>query len=407
MTPLGITVAILSDSPTLTTGFGRTTRRIADALSRDGYTVSCFGIKAGPHDVDESLPYQVWPAEQGGHWTHTLHSFFATVRPDTLILNMDAYNARECVDVCKQAGWVGPTVSYVCFDGLPVDGHYLDAQLECAAVWATSSSGASYLASEGINVAGVCPPGVDLAEFRPDPDPADLKKRAGLQGATVVGVFATNTERKQLHTAIAGFAHAAATLAPTDLRLYLHCRPTGYWDLPELAAELGVADRVIFPNALDFDEKRGVPTRRTDVAHAPLPTRATLSGLSYVDRINCCDVLVNVPHSGDVEQVILEGQACGVPILNTDDSGIMAEALAGAGIAIPAERTRTGRTGQRLHFVTPEAIRRALCAVLTDASTRDTLRSAGLANASSYPWQTLERGAVEMASAFTTPSRRP
>ena len=38
-----------------------------------------------------------------------------------------------------------------------------------------------------------------------------------------------------------------------------------------------------------------------------------MGAISYVDRINCCDVIVNVPHSGDIEQVILETQSCNVP----------------------------------------------------------------------------------------------
>jgi hypothetical protein len=46
---------------------------------------------------------------------------------------MDAYNAVECVEAVRAAGYAGPVVSYVVFDGLPVGRHYLDAQRSCDA----------------------------------------------------------------------------------------------------------------------------------------------------------------------------------------------------------------------------------------------------------------------------------
>ncbi|WP_055494459.1 hypothetical protein [Streptomyces sp. TP-A0356] len=404
-----MTVAILSDSPTLTSGFGRTTGHIAGALARAGHAVACFGIKARPDDLRAGLPYSVWPAEQGGHWTDTLPEFFASIHPDVLLLNMDAYNALECVEVCTRAGWHGPTVSYVCFDGLPVSPTHLDAQRSCAAVWATSREGAAYLESEGIAVAGYAPPGVDPEEFRPSADREALRVHAGLTDASVVGVFATNTERKQVARAVAGFAEAVRRLPGRDLRLYLHCRPRGHWNLRELAALHGVGDRLLFPSAGDFEEQRGVLTAGT-AAHSGTAGTEGTTGLpylpadfSYVDRINVCDVLLNVPHSGDVEQVILEGQACGVPLLHTDDEAIMSDAVGTGGILLPAADVGTGRIGQRLHHVSPHVIGVALAELIDDPMRRAALRTAGLANAASYPWSALENAALSMVAPYASP----
>ncbi|MFE9098029.1 hypothetical protein [Streptomyces sp. NPDC007264] len=405
-----MTVAVLADSPTLTSGFGRTTGHIAGALARAGHDVACFGIKARPGDLRPGLPYSVWPAEQGGHWTDTLPEFFATVRPDVLLLNMDAYNALECVEVCARAGWDGPTVSYVCFDGLPVSRTYLEAQRSCAAVWATSRTGAAYLESEGIAVAGHAPPGVDPEEFRPDPDREALRARAGLAGASVVGVFATNTERKQVARAVAGFAAAVRLLPGRDLRLYLHCRPRGHWDLRELADRHDVGGRLIFPSADDFEEHRGVLTTGTGARSGARKTAGLPSlppEFSYVDRINVCDVLVNVPHSGDVEQVIIEGQACGVPLLHTDDEAVMSDAVGPGGILLPAADVGTGRIGQRLHHVSAHVIGVALAEVLDDPVRGAALRTAGLANAASYPWSVLENAALAMVGPYASPRESP
>jgi glycosyltransferase involved in cell wall biosynthesis len=370
---------------------------MASALVKSGYDVACFGIKAEPRDVADELPYRVWPAERGGHWTDSLPQFFASIQPRALLLPMDAYNALECVTVCRAAGWSGPTVSYVCFDGLPVGRAYLDSQGSCASVWTTSQVGAAYLSKEGIDVAGVAPPGVDRSVFRPLPNRAALRERVGLSGATVVGVFATNTQRKEVARALAGFAQLVESLPDVDLRLYLHCRPQGFWNLAELAQSWGVGDRVLFPTAEDFEEHRGVPT--DDGAEAP-PPPGSLAGLSYVERLNCCDVLLNVPNSGDMEHVIIEGQACGVPVVNTDDEGVMAEALGEAGLKLPASDVGIGRIGQRLHHVAPARIAHALSVLLSKPDLQDSLRTAGLANAAAHPWSVLEEAACAMVRPY-------
>ncbi|MCX4763830.1 hypothetical protein OG562_23245 [Streptomyces sp. NBC_01275] len=401
-----MTVAIFADSPTLTSGFARTTRRMADALVRAGHDVACYGVKARRADIGTGLPYTVWPAEQGGHWTDTLAEFFASTRPEVLLLNMDAYNALECVEVCERAGWRGPTVSYVCFDGLPVSRAHLDAQRSCSAVWATSRTGAAYLESEGVKVAGYAPPGVAPEEFRPAADRPALRARAGLGDSLVVGVFATNTERKQVARAVAGFAVAAELRPDLDLRLYLHCRSRGYWDLRDLAARYGLADRVLFPAAEEFEEHRGVPTAHSVPRIGPGPVTGLAhlpEDFSYVDRINVCDVLMNVAHSGDVEQVIIEGQACGVPLLHTDDEAVMSDAVGRGGVLLPASDVGIGRIGQRLHYVSPRTIGESLAALLGDPAAQAEVRAAGLANAAAYPWSALEDAAVAMVAPYASP----
>jgi glycosyltransferase involved in cell wall biosynthesis len=122
----------------------------------------------------------------------------------------------------------------------------------------------------------------------------------------------------------------------------------------------------------------------------------TLSALSYVDRINCCDVVVNVPHSGDVEQAILEAQACNVSLVHTDDDGIMSEAVGGGGILLPGCDIGTGRCGERIHHVAPSGIADAVASVLLDDQLRSTLRKAGLDNAARYTWVPLQDAACDI-----------
>jgi len=389
-----VTIAILSDAPTLTTGFGVTTKRIAAALHEAGWNVACFGLKARPEEVIDSTDYHIWPAERGGHWTDSLGQFLAVMRPRLLVLNMDAYNAVECLDAIRAAGWSGPVVSYVVFDGLPVGKYYLNAQRSCDAILASSHTAASYLRDSGLQVVGVAPPGVDQSVFAPYSDTASLRRQLRLADTTVIGVFATNTERKQIARVLSALPAVRDELATSRILLYLHCRPTGYWRLADIAYDLGVGENVIFPAVSAFDEMRGVPTSGRWAASTAeaRPDGVLAPEVPYVDRINCCDVVVNVPHSGDIEQVILEAQACGVPLIHTDDQGVMAEAVGAGGVLLRACDVGIGRTGERTHHIAPADIAEAIVLTVRDQALRARLRRAGLENARQYTWAALETG---------------
>lgn len=375
-------VAILADAPTLTTGFSRTTRQIATGLLADGRSVACFGFKATPADVDPDDDILLWPAEQGGHWTGTLAAFLAATDPAVVYLNMDAYNALECIDEVTAAGWSGPIVSYVIFDGLPVSRRYVECQRRCAAVLTSSVTAARYLADEGISVVAVAPPGVDES-FSPGPVSLDTRRRMGLPpGGVTIGVFGTNTERKQIPRVLAALPAVRERLAPRPVFLYLHCSPRGYWPLDDLTESLTIDGTVAFAAASSFDEFRGVTEAQ------------------YIERIRACDVIVNTPHCGDVEQVILEAQACGVPLVHTDDGAIMAEAAGDGAVLVAASDIGTGRTGQAIHHVPPAALAGAISDLLTHHERRAQLRERGLANAAMYRWDCLRAHSAAAVAPF-------
>lgn len=390
-----VDVALYADAPTLTTGFGRTIRQIGGALVEDGWCVGSFGLKAKAADVGPGDEIEVWPAAEGGpeEWPNQLAPFFASCEPRLLLLSMDALNAPECLRNAWDAGWRGPILSYVCFDGLPVAPSYLDAQRACDAVLATSATGAQYLADQGISVIGVAPPGVDLEKFSPGPPPPGTRSRLGLpEDAFVVGAFGTNTERKQIPRVLQAVAEARRLRRDIPWAVYLHCAPRGFWPLDEVAAALDLNDVVSFSSPDGFDEHRGFP----DVGTAPS------GSVSYVDRIRACDIVVNVPHSGDVEQVILEAQACGVPLVHTSDDGVMTEACGEAAVLLKPADVGTGRTGQAIQHVSPSAVADALVQLI-DGAERDRLRHAGLANASEYGWDRLRIGARDAVAAMLGP----
>jgi glycosyltransferase involved in cell wall biosynthesis len=103
-------------------------------------------------------------------------------------------------------------------------------------------------------------------------------------------------------------------------------------------------------------------------------------------------VVVNPPHSGDIEQIILEAQSCGVPLLHTDDQAVMAEAVGAGGVLMPAGDIGTGRTGERHHHVPVATIVDAVVTTVRDGELRAKLTTAGRDNAARYGWATLRSG---------------
>lgn len=238
-------------------------------------------------------------------------------------------------------------------------------------------------------------------EFRPLSNRKVIRRTIGLGDCFLVGVFASNTERKQLPRAIAGFAAAAGALPGLDLRLYLHCRWDGYWDVAELVERHGIADRMIGPGSSAHSEARGVPL---DTWNASL---GDLHDLGYAARLAVCDLIVNTPFSGDVEQVILEANSCGVALLHTDDDGIMAAAAGDAAVLLPAADVGTGPLGEARHHVDPRRVGQQIAWLAADEGARSALARRGLSNAARFPWSTLERAALEMVAPYAERSTGP
>ena len=291
--------------------------------------------------------------------------------------------------------------AYAIFDGLPVYARVLDHLRRFHTILVTTAAAADYLAANGLAATGIAPPGVDFRYFQPL-DRQALRRRAKLDGGFLIGAFGRNTERKQLHRVLQAMHHLVVGDGETDVCCYFHSARRGYWDLADLANRWGVSAHVLFPDDIR-DETDGVPVRRL-VPGAPPADSASVSGFGYVERLSLCDVVVNVPHSGDFEQVLIEAPACGVPVLATDDDGIMRDAL-GPGIPLTASAATLGNTGQDLYYVDPRTIAERLRALRRDDAQMARLRGAGLQHARSHAWATLEREIVRAVD--TAPTTGP
>ncbi len=78
-------VAIVADSPTLTTGFAVTTNRIARALTAADHEVVYFDLKAYGEILDRSeYPFRIWTIaiDFGSPWGNLLRRFLDYEKPE-------------------------------------------------------------------------------------------------------------------------------------------------------------------------------------------------------------------------------------------------------------------------------------------------------------------------------------
>lgn len=249
-------IAIIADSPLLTTGFGVEAFHVASALAEAGHEVICFGLKGSPLDQNALLNFKLLPVDVTTRWDLTLKDFFWQEIPDLTIVLIDLFNLREIINYCNLASWLGPIWVYLTPDGLPAYQEYLDPLSRIQKCIVTTYACSNYLKDRGINVDAIIPGGVDTQIFSPLENRLQLREKAGLSKKFVVGVFGRNCERKQQYRVIEALAKVKSSIGDEDILAYFHCARRGYWHLDEIAHDLGVQDQVIFP--ADYqDETRG------------------------------------------------------------------------------------------------------------------------------------------------------
>ena len=194
--------------------------------------------------------------------------------------------------------------------------------------------------------------GVDLARFRPLPRPAALAAKYGLQGCFVFVSVCRLLEKKGIDHAIRAFAGIAADY-PDSRFLVIGEGPYGP-ALATLAAECGVADKVVFAGAVADDELAEhyalgdvfvMPNRRLD--------------------------------NGDTEGfglVFLEANACGLPVIAGSDGG-------------SKDAVRDGVNGLLVDGHSVAAIAAAMRSLRQDPVLRERLRAGGQAVAAGADWR--------------------
>ncbi len=387
-------IGLFSHHPAWTTGFGVTANRIALSLSKLGHDVVCvgfaFGIVSSKEDKDSGKPYRVWSGCLDKMEARGVGEFLEQENPDMIFVNFDISAAIYFISLLKYHKYSKKVYAHLVLDGFPVSPSFLEFVSKLDAVIVPTRASLKYLKTEGLKNVHYAPHGVNTKEFFPL-DKNAIRARQGFdkqfRKKFIIGVFAKNDERKQLAKIFMAIQYLVFGLKQKNIFLYVHAevKPnlgTG-WDLEFLADYLKIKKHVIFTEK-SFQPQIGVGLTTSATAGPGKP-------LSYLERINMCDVIVNVPFSGGFELCNVEAQACGIPVITTDDGGNIKEVVNDSAILVKSRMKSIWTNGAIVHLIDEIDLAHELLRVKSDPLLRQSLREKGLENIKRYSWRLLEK----------------
>jgi len=396
-------IALISESPSVATGFGIHARHLTRMLAEWGHETVVFGVCAAGQPFDPTrYPCRIVPMPRDQKEALPLLPDFLTAeQPDLVFIHYDLGAVARFAAAIRSAGWTGPMICHFVIDTIPFDCDLMQVLRDFRAAMTPTYAAANYSASLGIPNVIAAPHPVDAGLFRPLPHRDALRRAAGLDGRFVIGVFGRNTERKQQPRVMMALQQLRARGRADDIIAYFHCQPTNEdpwlssWNLIHVADHLGVADLVLFPQG-EFRQLAGIPydaDAPASVVGDALPERPTIpANYTYVERLNLCDLLVNVPHSGAFELAPLEAALCGVPAAVTNDRSAMAEVVGDGAYLLEPIDSAIHSSGGWQHFVGACTIAEAILEIKENAALRAELIRRGRANALRYTEEPLRRG---------------
>jgi glycosyltransferase involved in cell wall biosynthesis len=394
-------IAIISHSPVWTTGFGTTCFQIAFSLSSMGHNVFCLSL--GERDEARELkmyPFRILPIK----WENSLKefaTFFIDECPDAILFNFDINAIAYLSNICTAAGYSKKKFAHVVIDGFPVKGNLINALHEMNGIIVPTKSSLNYLRSKKIKNAHYAPHGVNTSQFICLSNKKRIRNKlpVGLVWGKyfLVGVFAKNEERKQIPKILMALHHLVYTLKIKDIIVYLHTQAIPEknkgWDLEFVVEELKLNNYVVFTEP-GFRQDIG-PEKNFDE-----DKNEEEINLSYLERINMCDLIVNIPFSGGFELCNIEAQSCGVPVLTIDDHGNIKEVVGESAILIQPKMKTIWGNGAWIYLVDEKELAEKILYLKNNPDILELFRQKGVENSKKYKWDFLEKKLKKLFSSL-------
>jgi glycosyltransferase involved in cell wall biosynthesis len=391
-------IGIISHSPAWTSGFGTTCNKIAHSLSNAGHTVTCFcvGEFAEIIEVDsDDYPFKIWkPGLERSNLINSVGKFLEIINPDVVVINYDIAATAQFIKFCKVSNWNKKIFAHIAIDGFPAYGHVITTVKGLSGIIVPTKASQKYLRSQGLQKVWYAPHGVNQAEFTPL-NKDDIKLKLGIKKKInkdfIIGVFAKNEERKQLQKVFLALRHLVFNLKQKNIWLYVHSQTKPEinkgWDLEHLANHLNLTRHIIFTDK-NFRQDEGVERLANSTDN---PNR-----LSYIERINMCDIIVNIPLSGGFELCNIEAQSCGVPVITVNDDGNIKEVVGDSAILLkPALKTIWG-SGAWINMIDEIELANQILEIRNNPYMSEQFRQKGFENINRFPWKKLENAVQKL-----------
>lgn len=370
-------ILCLGDSPVVRTGFGVVNRVAVDTLLELGHEV----VVLGGQDTQQRdtgnprytyVPVQDNTADMLG-WVDTPR-IIEEHKPDAV--NIVGDPAMVTVWVLHKSVADLPVVAYMPIEGSPLNYQWIKAFTETPtlSLITTSDYGYKVLTDAGIKAEWAYHGVSD--DFKPiSPERREEWRRAlGWEGKFIVMNVAQNVRRKQWPRLFEAIAMLKKRYP--NLLLYAHTVPfNNYWlgghDLSQLAEQMGIWDRVVFP--------------RSHLKHnAAVP----LHGDEYpglVDMYGIADMFVLPSQVEGFGLPLVEAMRMGLPVAHTD-YGAGAEVIGRAGIHLPVHDWEWNQSHSIYANVNPRDIANAIDRIAKSEELRKRYSKLGLERAARFTW---------------------
>lgn len=381
-------IGIISESPTLTTGFGITCKQIATHLCQKN-VVACFGIGEFGETFDrKKYDYNIWTVgDDYSNLIVALSKFLKVEMPKTVIINFDAITAVKWFKICKSLNYQGDIIGHIVIDGFPLHNSVIEVLAEFNKIIVPTSASLDYLNKQKLNNVEFAPHGVDTKIFNTLYNKKKLKEECNLHNDFIIGVFAKNVDRKQIPKVIHSLSILIHDYSLRDIKLYIHAASKnnkhGGHDLNFIANYFNVADFVIFPNK-NFNPNKGIEQNEDDNQSHLIP-----SSFSYSDRIGLCDVIVNIPYFGGFELINIEAQACGIPIISIDDNGNIKDVLRESALLLKPSANSFSPTSAIANFIDEKILAEKINFMKNNPIYFNNFVQMGLSNVKRFDWKIL------------------
>lgn len=442
------TIAIIGDSPFVTSGLARITEAAVRGFVQDGWRVAVLCV-LDEHRRDnpwgESGPVWYYPVDAGDKLGHrTTLRFLDDVNPDCILLNHDPgtcfnriYALKNSVWGCQdqQTGgieWMTPIVAYMPIEGLPIPKDYLAAfaNVTRAATW--TAWGQQELAKRGVYVDYIGL-GADHADFKPLPEPhrRRLRKLFGLDKYFNIMVLSGNTRKARLAVMI----HAAAILRArgvTDFSIYLHTNPLldprrswsnsgphNLYDLIEMYGAQGTEHNLIwFPpeyagsydrtqwDGVDYEADIDQLLEIETPSQHPEEWSKMWSTLGLTARYNCFDLFMDVNSNHGWNLPAAEAMKCGVPVAMVDDGFARTHIFRDTVFRMLPTGLDYWHTGVKLPLVSPEVVADTIEWCMRNPQELQAKARQGLTLAQTWRWEDTAQGLVRLVAAAVNEHRR-
>jgi glycosyltransferase involved in cell wall biosynthesis len=395
-------ICILSHPANWTTGFGITCYKIATGLSKNGYQVYCagfsFGIVSPEETAQTNANFTIWNGNKEKTELEAVGNFIKEVEPDVIILNFDIGAVVYFLNLLKLNNVKQKIFAHTVLDGFPASEKFIAALAEIEGVIVPTQATKKYLKSAGLKNVHYAPHGVDTGEFFPM-DKGVIRKKINLniKKDFIIGVFGKNDERKQIPRVLLALHHLIYNLKQKNIYLYIHSETqrivgTG-WDLEFIAGYLKLKNHII------FTEKSFKPQIGIEQGGSAAQQDTANKALTYLERINMCDVIVNVPFSGGFELCTVEAQACGIPLITINDNGNIQEVAGEGALLVEPKIKNIWINGAFIHYVDEIDVAEKILLLRNDKALQQSLKEKGLNNIKRYTWRHLEKAIEKVITA--------